>query len=82
MPLEEFFKVLIYGYEVELRNRFLKIGQEYGTPTGEAVKGLHRHNVGIRHGNDGINYGINFSGAEEKAIKIEASCMSVGRLMP
>ena len=74
VPLEEFFKVLIYGCDIELRNRFLKIGQEYGTPAGEAVKGLHRHNVGIKHGNgvinDGINDGINFSGAEEKAIKL------------
>ena len=70
VPLEEFFKVLIYGYEIELRNRFLKIGQEYGTPTGEAVKGLHRHDVGIKHGNDGINDGIKFSGSEEKAIKL------------
>ena len=70
LPLEEFFKVLIFGDEIELRNRFLKTGQEYGTSTGEAVKGLHRHNVGIRHGNDGINDGIKFSGSEEKAIKL------------
>ena len=58
------------AFEIELRNRFLKIGQEYGTPAGEAVKGLHRHDVGIKHGNDGINDCINFSGAEEKAIKL------------
>ena len=52
LPLEEFFKVLIYGDEIELHNRFLRIGQEYGTSTGEAVKGLHRRDVRI---NVGIN---------------------------
>lgn len=50
LPLEEFFKVLIYGYEIELRNRFLKIGQEYGTPAGEAVKGRPRFSAGPRRG--------------------------------
>ena len=33
LHLEEFFKVLIYGDEIELHNRFLRIGQEYGTKT-------------------------------------------------
>lgn len=72
LPLEEFFKVLIYGDEIELRNRFLRVGQEYGTPAGEAVKDLHRRddgiNDGIKRSDDGINDGINFSAAEEKAI--------------
>ena len=63
--LEEFFKVLIYGYEIELRNRFLKIGQEYGTPAAKAIADLHRHDdvvnkpdVGINHGDDVINGGM------------------------
>ena len=41
--LEEFFKVLLYGYDIELRNRFLKIGQEYGTTAAAAIADLHRH---------------------------------------
>ena len=43
LPLEDFFKVLIYGYDVELKNRFLRIGCEYGSATAEATKDLHRH---------------------------------------
>ena len=73
LPLEEFFKVLIFGDNIELHNRFLKIGQEHGTPAGEAVKGLHRHDVvindGIKHPDVGINVGINFTPPEEVAIK-------------
>jgi fido (protein-threonine AMPylation protein) len=70
LPLEEFFKVLLYGDEIELHNRFLKIGQEYGTAAAKAIKDLHRHddvtNVGVNkpdvgknRRNDGINDGIN-----------------------
>jgi len=72
LPLEDFFKVLIYGDEIELRNRFLRIGQEYGTKTAEAVGGLHRQDVIV---NDGANDGVNDGGksvlnpTEEKAIK-------------
>lgn len=54
IPLEEFFKVLLYGYDIELHNRFLKIGQEYGTQSAKAIADLHRHD-------DGINVGINKS---------------------
>ena len=68
LPLEEFFKVLIYGDEIELHNRFLRIGQEYGTTTAKAIVDLHRHDdvvnrpdVGINRRNDGINDGINSS---------------------
>ena len=43
LPLEDFFKVLIYGYDIELKNRFLRIGCEYGSATAEATKDLHRH---------------------------------------
>ena len=83
LPLEEFFKVLLYGDMIELHNRFLRIGQEYGTSAGEAVKGLHRRYVGMNVGikgrnvviNDvikspdvGINVGINLTQTEELAI--------------
>ena len=58
LPLEEFFKVLIYGYDIELRNRFLRIGYEHGTQKAGAVRHLHRHDVGINVGiNDGVNRG-------------------------
>ena len=68
--LEEFFKVLLYGDEIELHNRFLKIGQEYGTMSAAAIADLHRQddvingvinkpdvgiNVGIKHVDDVIN---------------------------
>ena len=59
MPLEEFFKVLLYGDEIELHNRFLKIGQEHGTPAAKAIADLHRHydgvNVGVNKSDVGIN---------------------------
>ena len=57
LPLEEFFKVLLFGCDLELKNRFLRVGQEYGTKTAEAIDGLHRSNDGVRHRNDGINDG-------------------------
>jgi len=47
LPLEEFFKVLLFGYDIELRNRFLRIGQEYGSKKAEAIGGLHRRDVAI-----------------------------------
>ena len=70
LPLEEFFKVLIYGDEIELHNRFLRIGQEYGSPAAKAIADLHRHDDGANdvvkrpdfgknRRNDGINDGIN-----------------------
>lgn len=84
LPLEEFFKVLIYGDEIELHNRFLRIGQEHGTTAAKAIAGLHRHDdvtnvglnkpdVGINHGDDVINDVINgvikFTEKEEIAVK-------------
>ena len=70
LPLEEFFKVLLYGDEIELHNRFLKIGQEYGSPAAKAIADLHRHDdvindvvnrpdFGKNRRNDGVNDGIN-----------------------
>jgi fido (protein-threonine AMPylation protein) len=77
LPLEEFFKVLIYGYDIELRNRFLRIGYEYGTQKAEVVKDLLRDdtgiNVGINNADVGINVGIKcdevLSNTEENAVK-------------
>lgn len=46
--VEEFFKVLVFGQDIELRNRFLRIGHEYGTMAAKAMENLHHHNVGIR----------------------------------
>ena len=84
LPLEEFFKVLLYGDEIELHNRFLKIGQEHGTPAAKAIADLHRHNDGVNVGvnksdvginnsddaiNDAINGVIKFTEKEEIAAK-------------
>ena len=45
LPLEEFFKVLILGYDIELKNRFLRIGQEYGSKAATAIADMHRNDV-------------------------------------
>ena len=58
LPLEEFFKVLIYGDEIELHNRFLRIGQEYGTAAAKAVSDLHRHDDGANNRNVVVNDGV------------------------
>ena len=72
-PLEEFFKVLVFGEELELHSRYLKIGQEYGTPAANAMANFHRRaatdenaEVGI---NVGINVGIKTGSTEELAVK-------------
>ncbi|MBQ6103303.1 MAG: Fic family protein [Kiritimatiellae bacterium] len=59
VPLEEFFKVLIYGYDIELRSRHLRIGREYGTPVSDAVKDLHRRGGAKKPGDVVINVAIN-----------------------
>ena len=81
LPLEEFFKVLIYGDEIELHNRFLRIGQEYGSPTAKAIADLHRHDdvvnkpdVGINHGDDIINGGLK----DESALLVPPKREQVG----
>ena len=58
LPLEEFFKVLIYGDEIELHNRFLRIGQEYGTVAAKAVSNLHRHDVVVKDGVKGRDVAV------------------------
>ena len=74
LPLEEFFKVLIYGHEIELKNRFLKIGAEYGTRQGESIKDLHRRDDGIKTiddvANDVVNGVVKLTAAEEKAVML------------
>lgn len=45
LPLEEFFKVLIFGYDIELKNRFLRVGQEYGSMAANAIADMHRADV-------------------------------------
>ena len=40
--LEDFFKVLLWGADIELKNRFLRIGFEYGTKAADSVTELHR----------------------------------------
>ena len=75
LPLEEFFKVLLFGYDLELKNRYLHIGQEYGSKAAEAITGLHRSDVVIKPMDvvikDGINVGINvgINSTEETAVK-------------
>jgi len=69
LPLEEFFKVLIYRYDLELRNRYLRVGAEYGTPIAEATGRLHRSNDGV---NGGVNDGVKtdeLNGSETLAVK-------------
>lgn len=72
-PLEEFFKVLVFGEEIELHSRYLKIGQEYGTPAANAMSNLHRRKSADRRRDVGINVGINVGiktgSTEELAIK-------------
>ena len=73
LPLEEFFKVLLYGDEIELHNRFLKIGQEYGTSAANAIADLHRHDDGVNKPdvvvNVVANVAVKLSKAEECAVK-------------
>ena len=77
LPLEEFFKVLLFRHELELRNRYLRIGCEYGTKNSEAIGDLHRHDVGINVGittpDVGINVGIKqtdvLTATEENCVK-------------
>ena len=81
LPLEEFFKVLLFGYEIELKNRYLRVGCEYGSQHAEDIKDLHRRNddtnVVIKPSDVVINNVakradviIKFSPIEEKAINI------------
>ena len=55
LPLEEFFRVLLYGDEIELHNRFLRIGQEHGTAAARAIADLHRHDDVVNKPNVVVN---------------------------
>ena len=55
LPLEEFFKVLVFQEEIELKNRYLRIGADYGSSVAKATAGLHRKNVGIKRSDVVIN---------------------------
>lgn len=90
VPLEEFFKVLIFGEELELHSRFLKLGQEYGSSAANAIADLHRSDSGndgaAKQGgdvvNDVVNGVVNFSVMEERAVKLllKDSRLSAARL--
>lgn len=70
LPLEEFFKVLIYGCNLELRNRYLRVGSEYGTALAEATKNLHRANVGTNVGVKSTNLSAALNASEKEAVKV------------
>ena len=44
LPLEEFFKVLLFDADIKLQNSFLHIDYNYGTPVAESISQLHRKN--------------------------------------
>ena len=58
--LEDFFKVLLFGEEIELKNRFLRIGFEYGSKNAEKVADLHRR---VGNSRMGGNVGGNMGGS-------------------
>ncbi|MCQ2367831.1 MAG: Fic family protein [Kiritimatiellae bacterium] len=66
LPLAEFFKVLLFDAEIELRNRYLRVGQEYGTSTAKAIEDMHRADVVV---NDVVNVVVTLTQPEEKAAK-------------
>ena len=79
LPLEEFFKVLLFDEQIDLKNRFLRIGTEYGTQEAKAVVDLRRRGVGIKSSddviNDAINDAIKLSESEESVkAEIERDC--------
>ena len=47
VPLEEFFRVLLFDEQIELKNRFLRIGSEYGSAEAAATGKLHRQDVAV-----------------------------------
>ena len=59
--------MLIFGYDIELRNRYLRIGCEHGSQYAEAVCNMHRDDVGI-------NVGIKSSDVGLNSLKSRLSC--------
>jgi len=66
--IEEFLKVLLYGHEIELKNRYLRVGQERGSKVAKAIAGLHRRKKGDVGINVGLNVGLNET--EEAAVNM------------
>lgn len=64
----EFLIGLLFGYDIELKNRFLRIGQEYGSETANAIAGLHRDDKRL---DVSVNVGVNvaLNSTEEVVVK-------------
>lgn len=73
LPLEEFFKVLVFQEEIELKNRYLRIGADYGSSVAKATTGLHRKNVVINVVKDVVKENP-MSEAEEMTVKALLRC--------
>lgn len=59
-PLEDFFRVLVFGRDIPLRNRFLRIGQERESASGRAIGHLHRRSASAKEaGNIVANVVVN-----------------------
>ncbi len=59
-PLEDFFRVLVFGRDIPLRNRFLRIGQERESASGKAIGHLHRRSASAKEaGNVVANVVVN-----------------------
>jgi len=82
LPIEEFFKVLIYDADIDLHNRFLKIGQEYGTPSGNALSKLHWRDKTDDAVNVVVNDAVKLTANEEVAVLalLRDSHLSAARL--
>ena len=74
--LEDFFKVLLFGEEIELKNRFLRIGFEYGSSNAENVANLHR-----RKGGHGMGGNVGGSVGGNRLSSLPAQQQEVCRLM-
>ena len=51
--------MLIFGYDIELRNRYLRTGCEHGSQYAEAVCNMHKDDVGINVGIKSNDVGLN-----------------------
>lgn len=78
-PLEDFFGVLVFGRNIELRNRFLRVGQDRGSDAADAIKALHRRNgeaddavndVANDVVNDAVNGTTKLNDSEQKAVRL------------
>lgn len=67
MHLADFFKVLLFDADIELKNRYLRIGQEYGTKSAATLGDLHRPDVVA---NVVVNVVVKLSEIEERARRL------------